>query len=93
MSFDPLLCAIPDADLLGIQWAIVGGESGPGYRHMQEQWARSLRDSCVRQGVAFFMKQNSDYRPELRPWLIEEDGSQWQWHQFPHDMSAPVRLP
>ena len=41
----------------GIQWVIVGGESGPGARPMHPEWARSLRDQCSAAGVAFFMKQ------------------------------------
>lgn len=40
-----------------IQWLIVGGESGPGARPMNPQWARSLRDQCAAAGVAFFFKQ------------------------------------
>lgn len=92
ISFEPLLGDIPNPDLSGIQWAIVGGESGPGFRPMQQAWARSIRDACVRDGVAFFMKQDSGWRTELRPWLVEEDGSRWQWHQFPGLMTPPERL-
>jgi protein gp37 len=40
-----------------LDWAIVGGESGPGHRLMDADWARSLRDQCAEAGVAFFMKQ------------------------------------
>jgi len=41
----------------GIDWVIVGGESGPGARPMNPEWARALRDQCQAAGVAFFMKQ------------------------------------
>jgi protein gp37 len=41
----------------GIDWLIVGGESGPGARAMHPEWARSLRDQCTRAGVPFFFKQ------------------------------------
>jgi protein gp37 len=44
-------------DLTDIHWAIVGGESGPGARPMQPEWALALRDQCVRQSVPFFFKQ------------------------------------
>lgn len=44
-------CAYP------IHWVIVGGESGPGARPMQQEWARTLRDECAAAGVAFFLKQ------------------------------------
>ena len=48
----------PGAETLGpIDWVIVGGESGPGARPMQEEWAQSLRDQCAAARVAFFMKQ------------------------------------
>ena len=41
----------------GVDWVVVGGESGPGARPMHPDWARSLRDQCVAAGVPFFMKQ------------------------------------
>lgn len=57
VSFEPLLGPIPNPNLANIHWAIVGGESGPGARPMQTEWAEGLRDACLRQGVAFFFKQ------------------------------------
>jgi protein gp37 len=45
------------ADLPGVDWVIVGGESGPRARPMDLAWARSLREQCHSAGVAFFMKQ------------------------------------
>ena len=56
VSFEPLLAPISNPDLT-VHWAIVGGESGPGARPMQTEWVEDLRDSCVRQGVAFLFKQ------------------------------------
>jgi protein gp37 len=47
----------------GIDWVIVGGESGPGARPMHPQWARDLRDQCRTAGVAFFCKQMGAWRP------------------------------
>lgn len=44
-----------------LQWVIVGGESGPGYRPMDLAWARSLRDQCAAAGVPFFLKQNGGW--------------------------------
>ena len=52
----------------GFHWVIAGGESGPGARPMQTQWAESLRDQCKSAGVAFFMKQMGGTRkpfPEI----------------------------
>jgi protein gp37 len=57
VSFEPLLAPISNPDLTDIHWAIVGGESGPGARPMETKWVEDLRDSCIRQGVAFFFKQ------------------------------------
>ncbi len=57
LSVEPLLGPLPDLDLDGIDWVIVGGESGPGARRMQEEWAVAVRDSCVAASVPFFFKQ------------------------------------
>lgn len=57
LSVEPLLGPIPRLPLTGIDWVIVGGESGPGARPMRPEWVRRIRDRCVAQGVAFFFKQ------------------------------------
>ncbi|MDX9971956.1 MAG: phage Gp37/Gp68 family protein [FCB group bacterium] len=57
LSLEPLLGPLPDLNLDGIHWAILGGESGPGARPMAEEWVKDIRDQCVRAGVAFFFKQ------------------------------------
>jgi protein gp37 len=57
ISFEPLLGPIPDIDLTGIDWVIVGGESGPGARPMKPEWVRQIRDMCIEQNVKFFFKQ------------------------------------
>lgn len=54
VSFEPLLDSISDPDLDGIDWAIVGGESGPGARAIELQWVLDIRDACVRKSVPFF---------------------------------------
>jgi protein gp37 len=56
LSCEPLLGPL-DLDLSGIHWVIVGGESGPKARPMHPDWARGIRDQCLRVGVAFFFKQ------------------------------------
>ena len=48
---------LPDLDLRGINWVIVGGESGPGARPMERSWILDIRDQCTAAGVAFFFKQ------------------------------------
>ena len=57
LSLEPLLGPLPDLNLDGIDWVIVGGESGPGARPMQPDWAREIRDQCIDAGVAFHFKQ------------------------------------
>jgi protein gp37 len=57
LSLEPLLGALTGLDLTGIDWVIVGGESGPNARPMEPQWVRSIRDQCLAAGVPFFFKQ------------------------------------
>jgi len=57
LSIEPLLGPLNNLDLGGIHWVIVGGESGPGARSMNEDWVRNIRDQCLEQNVAFFFKQ------------------------------------
>lgn len=57
LSVEPLLGPIPDLPLKGIDWVIVGGESGHGARPIQEEWIIDIRDQCERHGTKFFFKQ------------------------------------
>lgn len=57
LSLEPLIGALKNLDLTGIDWVIVGGESGAGARPMNPDWATDIRDQCLEQGVAFFFKQ------------------------------------
>lgn len=57
LSLEPLLGPLENLNLAGIDWVIVGGESGPGARRMQKEWVLDIRDQCVRAGVPFFFKQ------------------------------------
>jgi protein gp37 len=57
LSLEPLLGPLPDMDLSGIHWVIVGGESGRKPRPMQEEWVEDIRKQCEIAGVAFFFKQ------------------------------------
>lgn len=56
LSCEPLLGPL-QLNLSGVQWVIVGGESGPGARPMKPEWAESIRDQCVDANVPFFFKQ------------------------------------
>jgi protein gp37 len=57
LSCEPLLSGIPELPLDGIDWVIVGGESGPGARPMKKDWVLSIRNQCKQAGVAFYFKQ------------------------------------
>src|SRR5205085_6142462 len=57
LSAEPLLGPLHGLDLDGIQWVIVGGESGQNARPMDSAWAVDLRDQCLDAGVPFFFKQ------------------------------------
>lgn len=57
VSLEPLLGPLPNLDLSGVGWVIVGGESGHGAREMDIDWARDIRDQCATAGVPYFFKQ------------------------------------
>ncbi|MBI5525816.1 MAG: phage Gp37/Gp68 family protein, partial [Deltaproteobacteria bacterium] len=75
LSLEPLLGSIPDIDLRGIDWVIVGGESGPIARPMQADWAMGIRDRCLAAGVPFFFKQWGGVRKKLAGRRLE--GRTW----------------
>jgi protein gp37 len=57
LSIEPLLEDLGEVDLSGIDWVIVGGESGAGSRKMEESWVLNLREQCMKADVPFFFKQ------------------------------------
>ena len=57
LSIEPLLEDLGAIDLAGIDWVIVGGESGPGARLLREEWVLSIRDQCRAADIRFFFKQ------------------------------------
>jgi protein gp37 len=79
LSLEPLLGPLPDLDLTGIDWVIVGGESGPGSRPMDPRWVLSIRDQCVSTGVPFFFKQWGGTQKKKSGRLLEGR----TWDQMP----------
>ena len=71
LSIEPLLGPVGDINLDGISWVIVGGESGPQARPMEERWVLDIRETCERYGVAFFFKQWGGPTPKSRGRLLE----------------------
>lgn len=57
LSLEPLLGPLTNLNLEGIDWVIVGGESGPGARAMRSEWVLDIRDQCRDAGIPFFFKQ------------------------------------
>lgn len=75
LSLEPLLGPLPALDLRGIDWVIVGGESGPGARPMRPEWVLDVRDQCRASQVPFFFKQWGGVRKRKAGRLLE--GSTW----------------
>jgi protein gp37 len=89
VSFEPLLGPVGKVDLSGIDWVIVGGESGPRSRPMAEEWAIEIRDQCRAARVAFFFKQWGGVRPKSGGRLL--CGRQWdQYPRVPDNRSTGV---
>ena len=57
LSCEPLIGPLPNINLEGIDWVIVGGESGPNSRPMEKEWVDDIQQQCEKAGVAFFFKQ------------------------------------
>lgn len=86
LSIEPLLEDLGTFDLSEIQWAIVGGESGPGARPIQPSWVRSIRTQCQKQQVPFFFKQWGGVRKSRNG--RELDGKTYD--EFPEFTSSTV---
>jgi protein gp37 len=86
LSLEPLLGPLGRLDLRQIDWAIAGGESGPGARPMHPDWVRDIRDQCVRSGVAFHFKQWGGANKKKSGRTL--DGR--IWNQWPSAMKSNV---
>lgn len=85
LSCEPLLSALPNLRLDGIDWVIAGGESGHGARAMDPEWVQEIRDQCIHSGVSFFFKQWGGRTPKSNGRML--DGRTWD--QMP-TMSVPA---
>lgn len=93
ISYEPALGPLPDLDTHGLEWVIIGGESGAEWKkhEMDHAWARDVRDKCLLSKTAFFFKQSSHLFTERGTSLIHEDGSRWFWKQWPGQLDPPLR--
>jgi protein gp37 len=81
VSLEPLIGSVADADLSGIDWAIVGGESGPRAREMKSEWVEEIQDMCHRSKTAFFFKQWGGVRPKSGGRMLNGR----EWNQYPSE--------
>ena len=88
LSVEPLLGPIPRLPLSGIDWVIVGGESGPGARPMRPAWARQIRDRCVAHNVPFFFKQWGGVNKKAAGRKLEGR----EWNQVPKPLGLGMGL-
>jgi protein gp37 len=86
LSLEPLLGPLPKLDLSGIDWVIVGGESGHNARPMNPEWVVDLRDQCLRARVPFFFKQWGGKNKKKAGRTL--DGRTWDQMPPPHADSA-----
>jgi len=89
ISFEPLLNDIGDVDLSGIDWVIVGGESGPGARPIKKEWITNIQQLCFDKNISFFFKQWGGVNKKKNGRLL--DGKLWS--QMPKlKLSTPPDL-
>jgi protein gp37 len=80
LSCEPLLGSVDLSNwIVSLSWVIVGGESGPGFRSMDADWARTLRDQCVAAGVPYFFKQWGGRTPKAGGRLLDDQ----TWDEMP----------
>ena len=92
LSCEPLLGDLGKLDLGGIDWVIAGGESGPGARPMNPEWARSIRDQCLVSATPFFFKQWGRFDATGRPKGKKAAGRLLDgrtWDEYPHEAEFP----
>ena len=83
LSVEPLIGPISKMNLKGINWVIVGGESGPGARPLEREWVVNIRDQCLKAKVPFFFKQWGGVQKKKTGRLL--DGRTWD--QMPVDIN------
>ncbi len=93
LSMEPLLGPVPDLDLTGIDWVIVGGESGGRSRPMELEWVAGIRAACERQNVPLFVKQTGEKLARQLKLKSKKGGDAGEWpdelriRQFPLPMA------
>ncbi|MGP3737570.1 DUF5131 family protein (plasmid) [Streptomyces sp. GDS52] len=86
LSCEPLLGSLDGLDLAGIHWVIAGGESGPRFRPMEQEWVTGIRDVCLQADVAFFFKQWGGRTPKASGRHLQ--GRTWDQMPMPEPVPA-----
>jgi protein gp37 len=92
LSVEPLLGPIPDMNLAGINWVIVGGESGGNCRPMEPEWVAGIREACERQGVPLFVKQTGEKLARRLKLKSKKGGDPAEWPQELRVRQFPLRV-
>ena len=82
LSLEPLLSALPNMNLSGINWVVVGGESGRNARPMLKEWVIDIRNQCLDGNIPFFYKQGAGFKKADRNNLL--DGK--VYHEYPNTL-------
>ena len=89
LSLEPLLGPVPDLELDGIDWIIVGGESGPGARTMKEEWVLDIKKKCDnKQKIPFFFKQWGGVNKKKTGRLLQDK----TWDNYPKRVNQQLQL-
>lgn len=91
LSIEPLLEDLGNLNLSGIDWVIVGGESGPKARPMDEQWVRNIKDQCEIFDVPFFFKQWGTWGADMVKRNKKKNGRTFQgktWEEYPVEIQS-----
>jgi protein gp37 len=86
VSFEPLIGPVGDIDLTGIDWAIVGGESGRGARPIREEWIDEIHEQCALSKTAFFFKQWGAWGRDNKKRSKKANGREYRgrlWNEMP----------
>lgn len=91
ISFEPLIGSVGDVDLTGIDWAIVGGESGVNARPISEDWIDLIYEQCVTYKTAFFFKQWGTWGKDNKKRSKKANGREYRgqvWNEMPAGLEA-----
>jgi protein gp37 len=86
LSFEPLIGPVGQVDLSGVQWAIVGGESGRSARPIREEWIDEIYAQCLEHGTAFFFKQWGTWGKDNKRRSKKANGREYRgrtWDEMP----------